>query len=880
MTEVDWNSSGYNAYKSFILGLLAKFAYERPPRLSEKLKNLNMSLLKFFESKEVGLRAFIAANNETLILSFNAGVADPSATTDSSTRLVTTPTGKVHDGFSSALDVLWPDLLRTIQASQGSRALWITGHSLGGTAAVKFAAKLLEKGEFPITGLTTFGQPRIGDAEFAKAIENKYQLSYFRYINEGDIVTQVPIRTTRHQHAGTLLLFDESGNLESDPRVVQTHADKNPNISSILNSQKQIAAHSMYLYLKNLRMAVEQGMGFQPIEVGKRFSVNTDQADGEDKLNYARFADAFATLVQNPDAKTPITIGIYGQWGSGKSFLMKKIIQVLRKDQSNAPKTWSEKMIKPVGQLFSPKKDKQVETIIIEFNAWVYSGSEHLWASLVTHLYREIERYFGVRAHYHRLIKAFKRFIPKSIGVFLFYAIPGLLISLLVGVDNIQKAWEAANIALKAVSVSVVGGSLLATIPVLWSALREFADTLFLSRAMNLQILAAKPDFRDQLGVMADIKSEIGFISHLLETQNKRQQTRIVLFIDDLDRCEHRKAVEVLQAIMLLLADRDGSPFVIFLGIDARVIVRAIEEHYGDVLVKAGINGYEYLDKIVQIPFVIPAASRQDIGNYVDSLIWTNAEKELVNSKFAQKVTETTSAEEENIKIPSGKNSDETMSEPEVEELPIAQTESIPVTFTKPEREAIESCVNDIADNPRKIKRIINIYRLVRLLLPPTFPEHQKIVRWILLTEQWPLHASWIIEEIENDYFLKGKLSKRPHATILDAYDQVKDNIYADDMDSLMTVDAEPILFNQYIHKEPIFTVGEIYDLLHPLTFNLNPAIKSEISKYTAKMAENYIQSQVKHRSRNLKTAIPPPETKSATMKKAIKQKSETEAKV
>ncbi len=69
---------------------------------------------------------------------------------------------------------------------------------------------------------------------------------------------------------------------------------------------------------------------------------------------------------------------------------------------------------------------------------------------------------------------------------------------------------------------------------------------------------------------------------------------------------------------MLLLADRDGSPFVIFLGIDARVIVRAVEEHYGDVLVKAGINGYEYLDKIVQMPFVIPSASRKDIGNYAE----------------------------------------------------------------------------------------------------------------------------------------------------------------------------------------------------------------------------------------------------------------------
>ena len=605
----------------------------------------------------------------------------------------------------------------------------------------------------------------------------------------------------------------------------------------------------------------------QPIEVGKLFSVSTDQASGDDKLNYARFAEAFATLVNNPEAKTPITIGIYGQWGSGKSFLMKKIIQALKGEQTASPKKIQERLGVFFQKLFR-RKIKPVDTIVIEFNAWVYSGSEHLWASLVTHLYREIEKYFGVRAPFHRLTKALGRFLPKSIGIFLFYAIPALLISLLIGFDNIQKTWDAANIALKATGISILGGSLLATLPVLWSALREFADTLFLSKAMNLQKLAAKPDFHDQIGVMADIKSEIGFISHLLESRNKKKQTRVVLFIDDLDRCEHQKAVEVLQAIMLLLADRDGSPFVIFLGIDARVMVRAVEEHYGDVLVKAGINGYEYLDKIVQIPFVIPSANRQDIGNYLDSLIWTKAEKDLVETKFAPKQKATDQTTDSLVLQPAKPIAPDSQPLPAEEKILQVKTESVPVTFTKPEREALTACVDDIVDNPRKIKRIINIYRLVRLLLPPNFQEHQKIIRWILLTEQWPLHAAWIIEEIENDSFMKGKLSRKANATIIDVYNQVKSNIYSNDMDSLMTIDADPILFNQYINKKPIFTVKEINDLL-PFTFNLNPAIKSEISKYTSKMAEKYIQTKSARKSK-VKDAIIKEKVKSASVQKAI----------
>ena len=583
----------------------------------------------------------------------------------------------------------------------------------------------------------------------------------------------------------------------------------------------------------------------QPIEVGKLFSVSTDQSSGADQLNYARFADAFVTLIKNPEAKTPITIGIYGQWGSGKSFLMKKIKEALSNDP-NANLSWFGNLITSIQRLFSPKTE-QVDTVIIEFNAWVYSGSEHLWASLVTHLYREVEKYIGIRTHFYRLWKAVRRLFPKAVGVFLFYAIPALIISLLTDFANIQSTWEAMNTAGQAVSVSVVGGSLLATLPILWSALREFGDTLFMSQAANLQKLASKPDFRDQIGIMADIKAEIGFITQLLESRNRNRQTRVVLFIDDLDRCEHRKAVEVLQAVMLLLADRDGSPFVVFLGIDARVIVRAIEENYGSVLVKAGINGYEYLDKIVQMPFVIPFANRRDIGNYIDSLIWSKEEKEQVEAKFAVNKEMDPDSDE---RIPDIKK-EETPTEQRSPtstpvEKPVSQirTEAVPVTFTKPEREALKRCVDDIIENPRKIKRIVNIYRFVRLLFPSNFQEHEKIIRWILLTEQWPLHTAWILEEIESDYDLKGELSKNQNATILDVYKRIKSNLYSDEMDELMTIDADPIAFHQFIQKQPIFTVQEIYYLLYPLTFNLNPAVRSEITKYKARIAESYIKDQ------------------------------------
>jgi hypothetical protein len=336
---------------------------------------------------------------------------------------------------------------------------------------------------------------------------------------------------------------------------------------------------------------------------------------------------------------------------------------------------------------------------------------------MATHLYRDIEKHFGLKAHWMRLGKAMRKSLPKALGVFAFYGILGIGFSFLISYNEIQEATNAVNLAVNALGASLIGGSALASLPALWAALREFFDSLFLSRANQLQNLAARPDFSSQIGVMADIKQEIRFIRELLKSGKNGKPTRLVLFIDDLDRCEHRKAVEVLQAIMLLLADEDGSPFVIFLGIDARVVIHAIEEHYGEVLVKAGINGYEYLDKIIQVPFVIPASSAQDIQNYVDSLLWASDDEKKAVVQKIQPVWRSEIGDE----APHGANvtgervSDSSANPPAVSEQ---AKEELPVTFRQAEREALSDCVADLQGNPRKIKRIINIYRLARLILP------------------------------------------------------------------------------------------------------------------------------------------------------------------
>ena len=80
-----------------------------------------------------------------------------------------------------------------------------------------------------------------------------------------------------------------------------------------------------------------------------------------------------------------------------------------------------------------------------------------------------------------------------------------------------------------------------------------------------------------------------------------RGEPRVVLMIDDLDRCPPTRVVEVLEAAQLLVKTR---LFVVVLAMDVRYITRALEKVYAGVLTRDGEpSGLDYIEKIVQIPY-------------------------------------------------------------------------------------------------------------------------------------------------------------------------------------------------------------------------------------------------------------------------------------
>jgi len=161
---------------------------------------------------------FVSVENAQAWVYFGAGKivvacrgTEPSQFADVLADLKTIPVrhernGMVHSGFWEEANKVYPGILKAVKAGRKNKEkVYVCGHSLGGAMAVLVAAELQPNG-----GLHTFGQPRVGNAEFLKCLSD---LSYYRYRNNNDIVTAVPPSWLFFKHGGVLRYINTYGNI-------------------------------------------------------------------------------------------------------------------------------------------------------------------------------------------------------------------------------------------------------------------------------------------------------------------------------------------------------------------------------------------------------------------------------------------------------------------------------------------------------------------------------------------------------------------------------------------------------------------------------------------------------------------------------------------
>ncbi|HWT00288.1 MAG TPA: P-loop NTPase fold protein [Pyrinomonadaceae bacterium] len=105
--------------------------------------------------------------------------------------------------------------------------------------------------------------------------------------------------------------------------------------------------------------------------------IDADDLKGDDHLDITPEVQAFASIMSASNVKTPLSIGLFGDWGSGKSFFMSK----LKEEVNRIASAVREKPGEPTAYYGN--------IVQIEFNAWHYVEA-NLWASLVSHVFENL----------------------------------------------------------------------------------------------------------------------------------------------------------------------------------------------------------------------------------------------------------------------------------------------------------------------------------------------------------------------------------------------------------------------------------------------------------------------------------------------------------
>jgi hypothetical protein len=278
-----------------------------------------------------------------------------------------------------------------------------------------------------------------------------------------------------------------------------------------------------------------------------------------DFLGFQHLVSAVTCVVRN-EQLLPATIGVFGDWGSGKSSLLEMTKTELSKDDG---------------------------ALVLSFNGWLFEGYEDAKSALMGTILDEIrdnrtlgpkakeiaERLF-TRVNWFRVLGttakyglAFSLAGPVGLGIAAASDLPNLK------AEGAVKAREFDLDSLKAFANEGVGEELR-------RAVREF-----------------RGDFKD---LLAETKI-----------------SRLVVVIDDLDRCLPDTVIETLEAIKLFLF----VPRTVFiLGADERLIEYAVRRRFPEIPGTRAEVGRDYLEKLVQFPIRVPQLGPPEIETYINVL--------------------------------------------------------------------------------------------------------------------------------------------------------------------------------------------------------------------------------------------------------------------
>lgn len=321
-----------------------------------------------------------------------------------------------------------------------------------------------------------------------------------------------------------------------------------------------------------------------------------------DFLNFNYLAEQVAEISKD-DNLSPATIGVYGDWGSGKSSLMKMVKKSLDTDKN---------------------------TLTVEFNGWLFEGYEDAKTALCGTILDEMHK------HEKRFAKAKKK-----------------IKALLDKVDGGKLLSKGVKYGLDFLLTGGIGSITELTLTGLVSAVKQKAGDVSEDEIKKV-VDALKVDDTKR----AEIKN---FRKTFKEVFEECKGERLVVFIDELDRCTPDTVLDIFEAIRLFLYV-PGTTFII--GADERLVSYAVKTKYKDIPGHDIDISKEYLEKLVQYPVKIPQLNESEVRQYITCLLLQNEELDI--NKVAEALPKLRINEVftiDTVKIATGKEANESVKE-------------------------------------------------------------------------------------------------------------------------------------------------------------------------------------------------------------------------
>jgi Cdc6-like AAA superfamily ATPase len=314
-------------------------------------------------------------------------------------------------------------------------------------------------------------------------------------------------------------------------------------------------------------------------------------------FSFPIFSQALARSIRDSPCERSFVIGLTGPWGSGKTTLMEAVLAELGEEH------------------FLP----------VRFNAWAHSKQDSIWralfVSIVAALRRNLDKRFPKQADGKRLREGKKLEealddAEKALYTAFTREIPGE-----VQLDAGQLAKSGVKLVLRFVPWGEVGSALAS-----WFLHRS-------SDSSNKEDASESPELEED-----DIEQLWGIFKrdvvhrHVVQIQSMEQfrasmeatlkstlndGRRLIVSVDDVDRCLPEQGLEVFEAVKLYL-DLPGSVFLV--AMDQDVLQHALDIRYKQAESARRITAELYAEKMIDLTFTIPPSDKEGFRQFISSL--------------------------------------------------------------------------------------------------------------------------------------------------------------------------------------------------------------------------------------------------------------------